>query len=143
MADKILHRMIIGKPMAWPRPRFANGRGFLPKPYKEWKKNFQASLIQSLRVAGWPRASEKKFAVRCVFAFKMHYRHPSDGLNYRFCGDHVGDVDNLLKAILDGMNGIVFADDRQVVEVIARKIHVEDGQLPWTSIAVEEAREEV
>lgn len=27
-----------------------------------------------------------------------------------------GDGDNLLKAILDGMNGIIFEDDRQVIE---------------------------
>lgn len=35
------------------------------------------------------------------------------------------DLDNAAKAILDGMNGIVFADDRQVVDLHVRR--VDDG----------------
>jgi Holliday junction resolvase RusA-like endonuclease len=38
------------------------------------------------------------------------------------------DLDNLLKAISDGMNGVVFRDDSQVVEVTARKIYGADPQ---------------
>lgn len=32
-----------------------------------------------------------------------------------------GDVDNMAKAVFDGLNGIVFNDDRQVVETLCRK----------------------
>lgn len=33
------------------------------------------------------------------------------------------DTDNIVKALLDGMNGIVFRDDMQVVEVNASKVY--------------------
>lgn len=38
-------------------------------------------------------------------------------------GWHVSrpDVDNIVKAILDGLNGIVYADDTQVAELVASK----------------------
>ena len=38
-----------------------------------------------------------------------------------FSARNWGDLDNLLKAILDAMNGICFIDDSQIVELHARK----------------------
>ena len=35
------------------------------------------------------------------------------------------DIDNIAKAFLDGMNGIVYKDDRQVVELHATKVYAE------------------
>ena len=40
--------------------------------------------------------------------------------NRKYC-DNGCDIDNYLKAILDSLNGVLFVDDRQVVEVYARK----------------------
>lgn len=39
------------------------------------------------------------------------------------------DVDNLAKSALDGINGIVFEDDRQVIELISRKDYANEGRL--------------
>ena len=38
------------------------------------------------------------------------------------------DVDNMLKLILDGLNGVAYPDDTQVLEVWGRKTKVETGQ---------------
>lgn len=32
-----------------------------------------------------------------------------------------GDIDNYVKAVLDGLNGVAYLDDRQVVQVFATK----------------------
>lgn len=44
------------------------------------------------------------------------------------------DTDNCIKAIFDGLNGIVWVDDVQVVEVIARKCY---GEVPGVLVRVE------
>ena len=33
------------------------------------------------------------------------------------------DLDNIVKAVLDGMNGIAFADDVQIVHIVAHKLY--------------------
>lgn len=39
------------------------------------------------------------------------------------------DIDNLLKALLDGLNGLAYADDKQVVSVICYKQYSERGKI--------------
>lgn len=45
------------------------------------------------------------------------------------------DLDNLIKFVLDVMNGIVFNDDKQVVRIIAEKMYDKE---PRTEIMIEE-----
>ena len=47
------------------------------------------------------------------------------------------DIDNLAKSCLDALNGIAFEDDRQVVELVARKA---SGRSPQTVISITEVR---
>lgn len=40
------------------------------------------------------------------------------------------DIDNILKIVLDGLNGVAYADDKQVIEVRCRKFYsVSSGYL--------------
>lgn len=48
------------------------------------------------------------------------------------------DVDNLVKAVLDGLNGVAFRDDSQVVEVMAFKEYT-DGD-SYVTIQLEDAK---
>lgn len=47
-----------------------------------------------------------------------------------------GDVDNYAKAALDGMNGVVWEDDRQVVQLGATKRWAFDGEEEGLTIEV-------
>lgn len=46
------------------------------------------------------------------------------------------DVDNMVKAVLDGLNGVAWADDNQVTEVIARKVAAVPSDKPRTEILI-------
>lgn len=50
------------------------------------------------------------------------------------------DVDKLARAVLDALTGLVWADDSQVVRLMATKVWATfaDGQSPSTSIIIEE-----
>lgn len=48
------------------------------------------------------------------------------------------DLDNACKALLDGLKGVVFADDRQVVEVAIRKLYGAADRVVVTVEALEQ-----
>lgn len=72
---------------------------------------------------------EWEATVRQVAA--LHVRSPLDGpvqVEAWFYGaSPQADLDNLLKAVLDGMQPVAFADDRQVTRVIAERVDGVDG----------------
>ena len=47
------------------------------------------------------------------------------------------DLDNVIKSILDGMNGIIYRDDVQVVSLRAKKHWCEGDELPRVDVKVE------
>lgn len=52
-----------------------------------------------------------------------------------------GDIDNYLKAALDGLNGIAFEDDREITSVWAEKLRAEDKDSERMEIYLEEDSE--
>lgn len=46
------------------------------------------------------------------------------------------DVDNLVKSVADGLNGTAYADDAQVVSVVAQKLHAAQGEAPRVVVRV-------
>ena len=47
------------------------------------------------------------------------------------------DIDKLARAVLDGITGIVLADDSLVTELLARKRHAEPDETPGVHIRIE------
>lgn len=48
---------------------------------------------------------------------------------------HKPDLDNIVKSVVDGMNGVVFIDDALVSQVTAKKIY---SQIPHVEVRIEE-----
>ena len=107
------------------RPRFNRGKVFNSARYTEFKTAL--GLIAKSQMQGRDPI---------VGAFKIsaefYKKSTQDILNKNF-----GDLDNFLKAVLDSLNGIVFADDAQCVEFV--KIRKFKSEVPKIIIKIEEA----
>lgn len=125
---------IPAEPTAKGRPRFHVGRGYVQthtppktKIYEnfvaDWYffncgKKFEAgvplavSLIFCMPV---PKSTSKKRAKLMCEGYESHIKKP--------------DIDNLVKAVLDALNGVAFDDDNQICELHAHKIYAETPKI--------------
>lgn len=127
---------VMGEPVPQPRPKArahgGHARVYMPRgPHQGWEEAvatkaaeiFLEPVEKGIPVSvsidlyfPWPKSySKKKRAGLQVFSFLervgMKATRP--------------DIDNLAKAILDGMNGVAFHDDGQVWELRVRKLYSE------------------
>jgi Holliday junction resolvase RusA-like endonuclease len=79
------------------RPRFYANNAYMDKPYKTWIAEMRALMAEH-----WAEAPLETVNVLWV----------------RFHGPARGDLDNLLGAVMDAGNGLIWRDDR--VSIIAR-----------------------
>jgi crossover junction endodeoxyribonuclease RusA len=87
--------VIPGRPVPLQRSRTGSGRHYLPPRSKAYRELVQASWM----AAGRPSLGAASFTCSARFY----------GANAR------ADLDNLFKAVLDALNMLAFADDRQLV----------------------------
>lgn len=84
------------------RPRLArNGHAYQPKRNVDYRARVSASARAAMKEKS-PLQGELCAAV------KVYRKYPASSKRF-------GDVDNLLKSLFDGCNGIVFDDDSQIV----------------------------
>jgi len=102
------------------RPRVTRWSTYYPKRYTKFKKDMQA-LTSEMETT----PSEKLLSVHVDFYIRMPKswsKKKTEKLANTYCSNN-SDIDNYIKAILDALNGVLFIDDRQVVEIFARKIY--------------------
>lgn len=110
------------KPTPKPRPRFSGKRVYTPAKFKQYEGKIRERAKRAMR--GRPPVSEPVF-VKCFFYFKK-YKKKVEWRTGR------PDLDNLAKAVIDSMNGIVYDDDARIAELYAVK---KDG--PAEAVEVE------
>ena len=94
------------EPKPAPRPRFGKC-AYMPAEYKSYKAAIGA--LVNAKVQGTPLTENLKLQITFRRKYKIQSR--------RF-----GDIDNLVKGVLDACNGILFLDDSQVVSLMAEKV---------------------
>lgn len=102
------------------RPRVTRWSTYYPKRYTKFKKDMQA-LTSEMETT----LSENLLSVHVDFYIKMPKswsKKKTEKLANTYCSNN-SDIDNYIKVILDALNGVLFIDDRQVVEIFARKIY--------------------
>ena len=105
-------------PVAKGRPRFTKqGRAYTPKKTKEFE-----TLIKKIARDQYKNGPMKQaLSATIVFYFKKPKTVTRDYPTVK------PDVDNCVKSTLDSLNGIVFVDDAQIIEINASKKYAAVG----------------
>lgn len=93
-----------GEPWSKARARIVNGHAYTPERTKIAETGVMAAFLQQRRT--WRPDDCTAFEVRADFYAGTRQRR---------------DIDNMLKLVLDGLNGVAWSDDVLVVAVAARK----------------------
>ena len=125
--------IIEGEPVAQGRRRFTrNGHAYDPAKSREYKK--QVALAASLSMRG-QSLFPKGIPLKCVITIwqkmpKRFTKKQKELAENEFLRPTVKpDVDNVAKAITDAMNGIVYVDDAQIVELVCGKYYAEEPKV--------------
>ena len=103
------------------RPRFSGRRCYQPPSNVEYRERVQWSARSAMRGSD-PLTGAISATIKLYRKYKTTAR--------RF-----GDVDNHLKALFDGMNKIVFADDAQIIRCVVEKFT--DKENPRAEIEIQ------
>lgn len=143
MGREILRLFVAGEPVPQPRHRTVTTRA----------GSMEIEAVSGHRIFGWkdalrlaaqnatrePVEKGVPLVLRAVFLFsrpdRLLKRKYTDVKVLRASG---GDFDNLIKAVCDALNRIVWADDKQVTTAHIRKRYVSRGERPGVWIEVRE-----
>ena len=104
------------------RPRFTKWGGtYTP----DRTRNYEAMIGLKYKEKYKDEPSEKPMKVLMAFMFEppksLSKKRREELLLQEYTKKP--DLDNLVKAVLDGLNGIAFKDDSQIIEIEARKLY--------------------
>lgn len=121
-------------PVPKARPRVERGRARTPDQTRAYERDVATVARAHMRgrVADGPLRVDLLFVLRRPVASRR--RCDPDGLMW---ADVRPDLDNLIKAVVDGM-ACVMRDDAQVVDLRARKVYAEKGGRPRIEVRLRE-----
>lgn len=106
-----------GPPVPAPRPKVVRGGAGIikDKRYEAYREAIAYSYLAAVKM----RMHEGPVGLKVIFCMPNHRRV---------------DIDNLLKGVMDALNGLAYKDDSQVTTILARKTY--DAKLPRTMIRI-------
>lgn len=118
------------EPIGKARPRFGQGRTYTPKKTKEFEKLVALSALK----AGLQKSSSP-IEIKIIAIHKRPKRlmRKTDSKT-RIIKDTKPDIDNIVKAVLDGLKG--YFDDKQVHRLIASKQYCGIDELPKIEVTI-------
>ena len=131
---KALTFTVYGKPVAKGRPRMTkSGHVYTPQTTREYEERIRNAAMSEMgrsKILPWTDKQPLKVVIDAFFKLPKSATKKDrvDVLNHIKFPTVKADVDNIAKSILDGMNGHVYGDDAQVVDlVITKRYDCEDA----------------
>ncbi len=105
-------------PIGKGRPRFSKGHAYTPAKTRAYEETVALYARQVFK-----RPLTGAISIKLEFYMPIAKSLSKSGKAALLNRPHVGrpDLDNLAKLVLDGCNGVVFADDCQVAQITASK----------------------
>lgn len=116
--------IVEGEPQGKARPRFSRRSGTVYTPAKTAK--YEKEIRQSFLAAGGkmiPAGSYVAVTVDAYFKIPKSYtkRKRLECERNIIRPDKKPDIDNVVKVVLDALNKVAYADDKQVIGIVCRK----------------------
>lgn len=132
-----------GKPQGKARPRFNTRTHTAYTP--EATRRYERLIGTCAKVAAMPKAlaypTQEPVHMHITAVFKPPKSTTKAQLKRIAQGEllpsGLPDVDNIAKAVLDGCNGVLYNDDRQVAKLTVSKIYGPEAQLTVTCTTVD------
>lgn len=121
-----------GEPRGKGRPRFTKGgHAYTDSETRAYEKKIMACYRQQLKDYRWDDGAYISVEVTAVYPIPKSATKASLAAIQagRILPKRKPDIDNVLKAVLDSLNGIAYKDDAQVVSVSGRKVYGHDPKL--------------
>lgn len=124
-----------GEPRGKGRPRFhRDGHTYTDSETKAYERKIVAYYRKALGAFSWPQGATVAVEVTAVYPIPKRATKAALALmqSGKLLPTRKPDIDNVLKIVLDALNGVAWKDDSCVVELIGRKVYG-----PEPGIAVE------
>lgn len=129
-----------GRPQGKARPRFADGHAYTPYETRAYERLIASVANYAVRHASdYSQAGPKAVYITAFFPIPRSLSAAEKAARRGQSHMHRPDADNIAKAILDGINGIAFADDAQVVELRVAKRYAMTPDAVGVSVHVSDA----
>lgn len=125
---------IYGRPQPKQRPRvLRSGITYTPKETLNYEEQVKQAAIQSELLPDKPTEEALKIIIWCFFEIpkswpKKKQEQARRGQIYP-TARHNGDIDNLAKIVMDGLNGVAYKDDSQIVQLVINKKYSEEPRV--------------
>lgn len=131
--------MIPGKPRGKARPRFYRGHAYTEQETREYERLAATLYMNAANGMFFPAGTSVFVSVKAVYpipkrATKKTREEIQRGDTLPFSRP---DIDNVLKIILDSLNGVAYVDDTQVCSISASKAY---GDEPCVFVSISDAQ---
>lgn len=140
----IIEFNVIGKPQGKERPRFTRqGHAYTPPLTRRYQNKVQAAFMECCEAVNCGKTPLYGADKPIYVSITAYYEIPKRWSKKKRCAAIEGrlrptvkpDTDNIAKIILDSLNGLAYADDKQVVECKVGKWY---DEMAWVSVKVRE-----